>query len=55
MKTIKNIASFVYFFSLIFSFVLGSMMHYFGNSNGKYILVISAIVATYEIYRSDKK
>jgi hypothetical protein len=54
MKTLKNIINILYFFSLSFAIVLGAMMHYFGNSYGKYILVISALFATYEVYKNDR-
>ena len=55
MKTLKNIINIVYYFSLSFAIVLGGMMHYFGNSYGKYVIAITTLFAMYEIYKNDKE
>ncbi len=54
MKTLKNIASFFYYFILLFTMTLGSMMEYFGNTNGKFFLIPAVIIGCYEIYKNDK-
>ena len=54
MKTLKNIAFSLYFILITFSLFLGSMMEYFGNSNGKFFMIPGIILGMYEIYKSDK-
>ena len=54
MKTIKNITSALYFFTIFFSIVLGSMMEYFGNDYGKYIMLPGILFAIVETIKNDK-
>ena len=54
MKTLKSVAINLYFFFILFSMALGAMMEYFGNSNGKYVMIPGIIFSTYEYYKSDK-
>jgi hypothetical protein len=54
METLKNITSFLYYFILVFTMVLGSMMEYFGNSYGKFFLIPAILIGCYEIHKNDK-
>lgn len=54
METIKNIASNLYFIFIAFSLIAGSMMEYFGNDFGKYIMLPGIILGFYESIKSDK-
>jgi hypothetical protein len=54
MKTIKNVASSLYFIFIAFSLLIGSMMEYFGNSYGKFIAIPGIILGLYETIKSDK-
>lgn len=54
METLKNIATNLYFIFIAFSLIAGSMMEYFGNSNGKFIMLPGIILGLYEILKSDK-
>ena len=54
MKAIKNITSALYFFTIFFSIVLGSMMEYFGNDYGKYIMLPGIFFAIVESIKNDK-
>ena len=54
MKAIKNIAITFYFIFIAFSLIAGSMMEYFGNSNGKFIMIPGIILGFYESIKADK-
>jgi len=54
MKTIKNAASSLYFIFIAFSLIAGSMMEYFGNPYGKFIMLPGIILGVYESYKADK-
>lgn len=54
MKTIKNFAFTLYFIFIAFSLISGSMMEYFGNPLGKFIMIPGIILGIYETYKSDK-
>ena len=53
METIKNIAIYSYFFFITFTIICGSLMEYFGNSNGKYIMLPGIILGIYQSIKSD--
>lgn len=54
METLKNIATTFYFIFISFSLITGSMMEYFGNDFGKYIMLPGIILGSYEFIKSDK-
>jgi small neutral amino acid transporter SnatA (MarC family) len=54
MKSIEKISISFYYLFIVFSLISGSMMEYFGNSYGKFIMIPGIILGIYESYKSDK-
>ena len=53
METIKNIAINTFYFFIALTFIGGSMMEYFGNPIGKFIMIPGLIFAIHQSLKSD--